>query len=259
MKALPVRLFAKTQVLSPGDDVGTREPETYYCNIKVFRDHGAERKLSNDTAHIQKTIEKLKQQITQTEMRGSLGKRKRGNRAAAKRKGLDPSTKNTQEGATDKISSKHDSRAKISIMEDMLSSARPVSVLALLGSKEDDPDNCPVCLQARGDLVKTEIPVSPKIQIPVLDSYGPIPHESKELKNHLRTAAALNIASKYKMSPGAIEAVDIDRSPNLLTEELSKPSVFFFSYTLERVSLFTHFFCSCVLSISVPREGAEGL
>ena len=222
MKALPVRLCAKTQALLPGDDVGIREPEICYCNIKVFRDHGAERKLSHDTAHIQKTIEKLKQRITQTEMRGWLGKRKRGTRAAAKREGLDQSTKTTQEGAIDNISSKHDPRAKISVMQDMLSSAHPVSVLALHGSKEDDPDLYPVCLQAAGDLVRTGSPVSPASQGSLLDSSRLVPHDLRG--NHQVAAATQNIASSYKMSPAAVEAVDIDRFPKLLTEQLSKPS-----------------------------------
>ena len=247
VKGLPVRLCAKTQVLSPGDDFDIRELEICYCKIKVFRDHGAERKLSNDTAHIQKTIEKLKQQITQAEMCGGLGKRKRGTRATTKRKGFDQSTKTSPGGATDKISSKNDLRAKVALMQDMFLSARPVSILALRGNKEDDPDLYPVSLQTGGDLVETEIPASP-IQVSMLDSFRFIPHDLRSLKNHQSTAAAQNIASRYKMSPGAIEAVDIDRFPKLLTEELSKPSASFFVFIWKNYfSLLTflqlHTFC----------------
>ena len=42
-------------------------PRVCFCKVKLFRDHGAERKLSNDIAHIKKTIDKLKQQIAQVE------------------------------------------------------------------------------------------------------------------------------------------------------------------------------------------------
>ena len=241
VKGLPVRLCSKTQVLSPGEDVGVLEPEICYCKIKVFRDHGAERKLSNDTSHIQKTIEKLKQQITQPEMCGGLGKRKRGTRATTKRQGFDQS----HGGTTDKISSKNDLRAKVALMQDMFSSAHPVSFLALRGNKEDDPDLYPVCLQAEVDLVETEIPASPTIQGSLSDSFRLIPHDLKSHNSHKSTATAQNIASRYKRyktSPGAIEVVDIDQFPKLLTEELSKPSASFLRLSLEELFFFTYFF-----------------
>ncbi|KAL2163408.1 hypothetical protein VTH06DRAFT_5465, partial [Thermothelomyces fergusii] len=81
VKGIPVRLCAKTQQLpadssSPGDS--TYAPEICYCKVKLFRDHGAERKLSNDVAHVRKTIDKLKQQIAQAESgMKDFGKRKR--------------------------------------------------------------------------------------------------------------------------------------------------------------------------------------
>jgi hypothetical protein len=83
VKGIPVRLCSKTEILVPGEDTGdSHEPEVSYCKVKLFRDHGAERKLSNDVAHVKKTIEKLKQQVAQAEMGGGYGKRKRGNAAA---------------------------------------------------------------------------------------------------------------------------------------------------------------------------------
>lgn len=57
VKGIPVRLCAKTELLSPGEEVGAiREAEVCYCKVKVFRYHGAERKLSNDVAHVTKAI-----------------------------------------------------------------------------------------------------------------------------------------------------------------------------------------------------------
>ena len=63
--------------------------ELAYCNVKLFRDHGAERKLSNDVDHVKKTIDKLKQQVSQAKMGGGFAKRKRGNNASVPAKGTD--------------------------------------------------------------------------------------------------------------------------------------------------------------------------
>ncbi|GKZ98653.1 hypothetical protein AnigIFM59636_005183, partial [Aspergillus niger] len=92
VKGVTVRLCAKTEILSPADasSASDREAEVCYCKVKLFRDHGAERKPSNDVAHVKKTIEKLRQQIPQAAMGvGNYSKRKRGNGSVA-RKGADP-------------------------------------------------------------------------------------------------------------------------------------------------------------------------
>ncbi|KAJ8129860.1 hypothetical protein O1611_g3770 [Lasiodiplodia mahajangana] len=83
VKGIPVRLCAKTSILSTPESSPPPDPvsEICYCKVKLFRDHGAERKLSNDVAHVKKTIDKLKQQIAQAESGGKdFGKRKRGGR-----------------------------------------------------------------------------------------------------------------------------------------------------------------------------------
>ncbi|KAL9124583.1 MAG: hypothetical protein Q9217_006099 [Psora testacea] len=62
-KGISVRLYAKTETLSSN----TQNPllgstaEVCFCKIRLFRDPGAERRLSNDIAHIKKTIDKLEQ------------------------------------------------------------------------------------------------------------------------------------------------------------------------------------------------------
>jgi hypothetical protein len=69
VKDIPVRLCAKTQI-SLGDlpmSQTSTNFETCYCMVKLFRDHGAERKIANDIAHVRKLIEKLKAQVSQLE------------------------------------------------------------------------------------------------------------------------------------------------------------------------------------------------
>ncbi|OAA74258.1 CP2 transcription factor [Akanthomyces lecanii RCEF 1005] len=57
VKGISVRLCAKTTQLSGGDGPvanGEAKADVCFCKVKLFRDHGAERKLSNDAAHIKK-------------------------------------------------------------------------------------------------------------------------------------------------------------------------------------------------------------
>ncbi|CAK7568135.1 MAG: hypothetical protein SEPTF4163_006118 [Sporothrix epigloea] len=85
VKGIPVRLCTKTtrypaphqQSSTSPKDTSSAKPEVCFCKVKLFRDHGAERKLSNDVAHVKKTIEKLKQQIAQAESGMKDYKRKR--------------------------------------------------------------------------------------------------------------------------------------------------------------------------------------
>lgn len=74
VKGMQVRLCAKTKQLP---DVGPQENETCFCKVKLFRDHGAERKLSNDAKIIQKKIEKLKLQLHEPAPPEPINKRKR--------------------------------------------------------------------------------------------------------------------------------------------------------------------------------------
>ncbi|KAI9886627.1 MAG: hypothetical protein M1823_001541 [Watsoniomyces obsoletus] len=168
VKGIPVRLCAKTEVLPSLPSPPSLEPaEVCYCKVKLFRDHGAERKLSNDVAHVKKTIDKLKQQIAQAEtgMR-DFGKRKRGgssvNAAAASaaaaaavaagRPGKVPKHKrtwsmsSTSSSGNRAASIEEDLHLKLATMQDMFTSTRPVSVLHLRGDESDDPDLHPVAL-----------------------------------------------------------------------------------------------------------------
>ena len=186
VKGIPVRLCAKTQQLPPSQDLAAAsssnssqensayEAEISYCMVKLFRDHGAERKLSNDVAHVRKMIDKLKQQIAQAEAGMKDGsKRKRSAASQALKGGPDlqrpgkvPKHKrswsmSSVSSATDsgqqsqgqqgqqqqRMSSlEEDLHAKLQSLQDMFTSTRSVSVFSLRGDALDDPDLHPVTL-----------------------------------------------------------------------------------------------------------------
>lgn len=160
VKGIPVRLCTKTKLLSADAVVpADTKPETCYCKVKLFRDHGAERKLSNDVAHVKKSIEKLKQQIAQAENgMKDFSKRKRSGGIS---KSGDPhrpgkvqkhkrtwsmSSTSSAGGGGIRMSLEEDLRFKLQTLQDMFTSTRPVSVLYLRGEDLDDPDLHPVSM-----------------------------------------------------------------------------------------------------------------
>ena len=174
VKGIPVRLCAKTEVMpllpslpSPPSPPSPATIEVCYCKVKLFRDHGAERKLSNDIAHVKKTIDKLKQQIAQAETgMQDFGKRKRTGsmmvtavgKGGSGRPGKVPKHKRTWSissagssgggggGGGGRGSIEGDLHLKLATVQDMFTSTRPVSVLHLRGEEADDPDLHPVQL-----------------------------------------------------------------------------------------------------------------
>ena len=167
VKGFPVRLCTKTECISSStpETPPSLPSEVYFCKVKLFRDHGAERKLSNDIAHVKKTIDKLKQQITQAESGiKEFGKRKRTGSSQGKPLGERPGKvqkhKRTwsisSQNSTGRPAGEEDLHAKLSAVQDMFTSTRPVSVLHLKGTKEDDLDLFPVSLPGQPrDLTKT--------------------------------------------------------------------------------------------------------
>jgi hypothetical protein len=170
VKGIPVRLCAKTQLLSTDAPItpSTGEHEVCFCKVKLFRDHGAERKLSNDVAHVKKAIDKLKQQIAQAESGlNDLGKRKRsesgGKPSLSSKPGKVPKHKRTwslsSASELEKGSQEEDLHSKLAALQDMFTSTRPASVLFLKGDENDDPDLHPVQLPVGGsmtDLTRVE-------------------------------------------------------------------------------------------------------
>ncbi|KAL8915560.1 MAG: hypothetical protein Q9171_000125 [Xanthocarpia ochracea] len=156
VKGIPVRLCAKTEILNPGTPESPPGPisEVCFCKVKLFRDHGAERKLSNDVAHIKKNIEKHKQQVTQVESGiKDLGKRKRSG-SIAKGGGSRPAKVHkhkrtwsiSSQGSGGRPALEEDLQMKLATLQNMFSSTRPYSLLYLKGYEDDDPDLYPVSL-----------------------------------------------------------------------------------------------------------------
>ena len=147
VKAISVRLCATTELVSP-QDYSTNEPEVYFSKVKLFRDHGAERKLSSDVVQAKKIIEKLKRQILQAEQGlGDSWKRKRS-RSASKPGPSNPGKvvehKNSWVFDSDveygRSSTQEYLSMKLSSIQDMFSSPRPVSILDSRGDAQNDPN-----------------------------------------------------------------------------------------------------------------------
>ncbi|KHO01054.1 CP2 transcription factor [Metarhizium album ARSEF 1941] len=161
VKGIPVRLCAKTSLVPADGSLKDAEtsPEVCFCKVKLFRDHGAERKLSNDIAHVKKSIDKLKQQLAQIESgMKDMGKRKRISNAT---KASDPqrpgkvqkhkrtwsmSSASSTGGGGSRMTLEEDLQIKLQTLQDMFTSTRPLSILYLRGEDLDDPDLHPVSL-----------------------------------------------------------------------------------------------------------------
>lgn len=246
VKGIPVRLCAKTEILAPGEDSGeSREPEVSYCKVKLFRDHGAERKLSNDVAHVKKTIEKLKQQVAQAEMGGGYGKRKRGSAAANVKS--DRNMKGSKHKRTwsmcsddrpvDKMSLEDDLQAKLAMMQEMFSSTRTVSALALRGEPDDDPDLFPVRMPTDGDGIKVDgLERQNHSASQSMESLILSPSSSNASLNsprfgnfkNIRNFSGVHKVATENSTIGYIEAIDIDPTYRPPAERPPKPIACFY-------------------------------
>jgi hypothetical protein len=256
VKGIPVRLCAKTEILSPSHTTPDLPiSEVSYCKIKLFRDHGAERKISNDVASVKKTMDKLKQQMAQIETGGgNFGKRKRGNVNVSVKFPKQKRTwsMNSQEnGGT--IPLEDDLQLKYVMMQDMFSSTRPVSVLALRGDDQDDPDLFPVVLP--GDLQEFKFEVLSRwstreslysndaasgvsnILSPSNSSFSnadsPRRPPERQMSNFMSQEEGMEWSNatfkqpiKVKGTTGYIEAIDIDPTQRPPAERPLKPSEF---------------------------------
>ncbi|OQD85626.1 hypothetical protein PENANT_c009G02744 [Penicillium antarcticum] len=242
VKGIPVRLCAKTEIVPPGEMSGvSRDVELSYCKVKLFRDHGAERKMSNDIAHVKKTIDKLKQQISQAEMGGGFAKRKRGNNATATAKGTDRSMKLSKHKRTwsqssdnsEKPSLEDDLQSKLSVMQEMFSSTRSVSVFGLRGDQLDDPDLYPIRLPGDGDSVKFEtVSRTGTGDLLSAEALMPSPESSNPSENSPHTYSRPMTIQKNPSADqaprGFLEAVGIDSTYRPPSERPPKPIACFY-------------------------------
>lgn len=156
VKGIPLRFCAKTQTLPGGSPHISEASEVAFCKVKLFRDHGAERKLTNDNTHVQKNIDKIKQQIAQAETGlKDFGKRKRGTTTKAQMSEQRPGkvqkhkrtwSMSSASSAGGRAPTEENLEMRLQSWKAMFSSTRPVSVLHLRGTEQDDPDASPVVL-----------------------------------------------------------------------------------------------------------------
>ena len=140
VKGVPVRLCAKTEMIaSPECPLeGETEAEICYCRVKVFRDHGAERKLANDVAHIQKSIERVEKQIARADYHGgALGKKQKRRNVA---RGTTPNEPIRSMSRSPSVSTPSDLYKVLYDLQQLFSSPLSVSVFSLPGDEQDDPD-----------------------------------------------------------------------------------------------------------------------
>ncbi|KAK4957023.1 hypothetical protein LTR66_013265 [Elasticomyces elasticus] len=143
VKGVPVRLCAKTEVLRSDDENPTMEagPEMCYCVVKLFRDHGAERKSANDKKLAEKRIVKLHKQKLDMKTAADFDRRNRNNSPMDGGKFDSRLHRGRRSISSRRCSmSREDIHAELAKMTQIFSSARPFSVLGLRGNEKDDPD-----------------------------------------------------------------------------------------------------------------------
>ncbi|OGM46621.1 CP2 transcription factor [Aspergillus bombycis] len=140
VKGVPVRLCAKTERISSPEVPSEAETqaEIYYCRVKVFRDHGAERKLANDVAHIQKSIERVEKQIARADYHGGALGKKQKRRSVAH--GSTPSDPTRSMSRSPSVSTPGDLYKVLYDLQQLFTSPLSVSVFSLPGDEQDDPD-----------------------------------------------------------------------------------------------------------------------
>lgn len=128
--------FASKPSFYPPRKLGTtRDMELVYCNVRLLRDHGAERKASNDVEHAKKTIDKLQQQVSQIEVGCGFSKSERDSNFSV---------------------TEDDLQSKLARMQEMFSSTRSVSIFGLRGDQADDPDLYPIRLSGTVEYIESK-------------------------------------------------------------------------------------------------------
>ncbi|KAL2889834.1 transcription factor CP2 and like protein [Ceratocystis lukuohia] len=167
VKGVAVRVVAKTSLYS-NPNANTPNNNTFselsYCKAKVFRDHGAERKLAIDSDRVRRSIEKIRHTLRGSE-RGMAPKRKdritKRPRNAARsrllqRNIMDRSMDDEKFEVDDDMDRNDDDIGYVSpteslqiqlrSLEQMSRSTSSCTVFVLPGEEGDDPDLFPVKL-----------------------------------------------------------------------------------------------------------------
>lgn len=205
VKGITMRLCAKTSLL-PSDvshSATNDTAEICFCKVKLFREHGTERKFSKDTARVQQSIDKLKRHIAQQEgamrihnqvnptngftkaksspMIGKVQKYQRTGSVSSASSAGDIGAGGAG-GAGGKYTSMDELYTKLPALQRMLTSTRPVSILHLRGDTMDDPDLHSVSLpRDKSPAIKSEEQsdgaISDKMDTLEVDSSYPSPQD----------------------------------------------------------------------------------
>ncbi|OQD77350.1 hypothetical protein PENANT_c112G08728 [Penicillium antarcticum] len=135
VKGAPIKLCAKTESLT------STRGEISYCKVKLFREHGAERKMFNDVSQLKRAIERCRQDLIKAENGcENLGKRKRGRHTVIykRNKKLEDERKNELQ---------RNLNNELAVMQKLVHSNRPVTYFCLRGSLKDDPGLFPVTME----------------------------------------------------------------------------------------------------------------
>ncbi|KAJ5918698.1 hypothetical protein N7454_009842 [Penicillium verhagenii] len=203
VRGSPVRLCSKTEELTTFDEpVISSEPEVCFCKVQVFRDHGAERKLSNDHSNLMRGIEKLKHRISNAELGWSSRKRKRGR----------PVAKNLKKLRQDDVSEQLNQaglRSKLFGLEKMALSSHSRTVLTLRGDKDDDPDLHPIHLLEDENGSKT-VPIKNGMDTSTRMDEWEIVTPPNSNHSDTETPAIPQMVADDDLSPGFIKVNRID-------------------------------------------------
>lgn len=187
VKGIPVRLCAKNEVVGFPSAMGPSlaEPEVSFCKIKLFRDHGAERKLTNDEAAIKRAIKKAEDHMKEltgddedepVPITTTSGKRKAGDispsaRRPAKLARYKRAASVSSEGSSQgPVGGDGDVTQKLANLNRLLRSRLDVTWFALRGDETDDPDLRPIELTDRTTRPASE--PSPEIKLKRMQRSG---------------------------------------------------------------------------------------
>lgn len=134
----PVRLCVKTKQLEENNM--SQIQGVWYCLVKLFRDHGAERKHSNDVKILQKKMDKLKLQLIDPAPLKQSRKRKRSSTSAKPSVQYDGVLPAGFRDSSQQETFHSRLQEKLYMLQRSISSTRPESLLGLCADDQDDPE-----------------------------------------------------------------------------------------------------------------------
>ncbi|KAH0566299.1 hypothetical protein GP486_000299 [Trichoglossum hirsutum] len=156
VKGMANRISAKTEFVDISPVHSFPEiSETCFCKVKIFRDHGAERKITNDIKHVRRTIDRLNERMSSVEAGTMAPGKRRGSESAvsgALSRSLPGDVPKYERSLSlslasstrELVGAEESLQSQIQALLDMLNSGLPISTLNLRGEEQDDPDFHPV-------------------------------------------------------------------------------------------------------------------